>query len=306
MAAKNVSKTGRSAARSGRGALGRGLGNLLDTDLDQDEAVSPDGQTGIVEIDITKIRANPDNPRKNFDQSSIEELAQTIEKFGLLQPILVRKIDDSQYVVVSGERRLRACRLLKKNEVPCIIKNLDEQENIEVSLIENIQREQLDPIEEAMVYDALMRDYNMTQEVLSGKVGKNRATIANRVRLLKLPVSVQTAVADGRLTEGQVRPILGLKNEKLQQRLASEILRNQYSARQVEELVKKYGGKPAKAAPKKASAESGESNAVARELSEILQTRVQVKHSGKTGKGSIVIEYFSLDNLDSLLQFFRK
>lgn len=303
MASKNTA--GRS--KKSRGALGRGLGNLLEAAPEKAEEVArAKVEQGIVDIEVGKIRANPENPRKNFDKSSIEELAQTIKEFGLLQPILVRFIDDKQYVVVSGERRLRACRLLKLKTVPCIVKEYDERENIEVSLIENIQREQLDPIEEATVYNSLMRDYSMTQEELSEKVGKNRATIANRVRLLKLPISVQTALADGRVTEGQIRPLLGLKNEALQQRLASDVVKDQLTARQVEELVKKYGGGVKAGGKKKTPNGLKESLSISEELSEILQTRVQVRHSSKSGKGSIVIEYFSLDDLDTLLQFFRR
>lgn len=288
-----------------RGALGRGLGNLLDDEAPVEKRQSEKNRTGVVEIETEKIRANPDNPRKKFDKNSIEELAATVKEFGLLQPILVMP-DGDNYVVISGERRLRACRSLSLKSVPCLIKELNAKENLEVSLIENIQREQLDPIEEANVYKNLLEQYKMTQEALSERVGKNRATIANRVRLLQLPASIQNAVADQRLTEGQVRPLLSIQNKNLMERLAGDILRNEYSARQVEELVRNTNGKKSKTAKVKVKKESSEATALGNELSELFQTRVNIKHHDKSGKGIITIEYFSLENLDHILNTVRK
>ena len=195
--------------------LGRGLGNLLSVDPESEKE-----EQGITEIKIDQIKTNVQNPRKKFDKTSIEELSQTIKEHGLLQPILVLKEKD-HYVVVSGERRLRACRLLNFEKVPCVVKELSERQSLEVSLIENIQREQLDAIEEANVYKTLLDEYSLTQEELSGRVGKNRATIANRVRLLRLPWEIQTAMADGRLTEGQIRPLLSIKNKTQLEEMAT-------------------------------------------------------------------------------------
>ena len=293
------------AGKKRRGALGRGLGNLLDDEPIKEAASVDINRIGVIEIEIEKIRANPDNPRKKFDKTSIEELAATIKEFGLLQPILVMP-DGDNFVVISGERRLRACRSLKLKSVPCLVKELDQKENLEVSLIENIQREQLDPIEEANVYKNLMEQHGMTQEALSGRVGRNRATIANRVRLLQLPPAIQNAVADNRLTEGQVRPLLSIRSKELIERLAREIYNNQYSARQVEELVRNANGKKPKAAKGKVKKESSETTALVNELSEIFQTRVKMNHNEKSRKGVISIEYFSLENLEHILNIVRQ
>ncbi len=278
-----------------RKPLGRGLGNLLEN---TPEAKVARQKEGIVDIPIEKIKANPDNPRKKFDKSAIDELAQTIEKHGLLQPILVQKEGDG-YLVISGERRLRACRQLKLKTIPCIVKEYDRQTTLEVSLIENIQREQLDPIEEAMVYRNLLESFGMTQEELSAKVGKNRATIANRIRLLQLPDALQTALADGRLTEGQLRPLLSLKSEVLQLKLLREIEKESLNARQIEELVRRYKREPS--TPKKKSARGNAViNAEARQLEEVLGVRVKIVHNEKSHNGKIVIEYFNLDDFERL------
>lgn len=289
-----------------KAGLGRGLGNLLDTNFEDStrsrKNTTPDqnnDQQGVIEIATDIIRTNPDNPRKNFERTSIDELALTIKEFGLLQPILVLKTED-HYTVISGERRLRACRQLKMDKVPCIVKSLKSQEILEVSLIENIQREQLNAIEEGVVYKELLEKYELTQEKLSERVGKNRATIANRIRLLQLPLSIQTAIADQRVTEGQVRPLLTLTNEAVVQKLANDILVHQLSARQVEEMVKKYKGPGSKSKPPKK--ESPEINALKNDLMEIFKTRVSFKHNPKNGSGSIIIDYFSLAECDNIIQ----
>jgi len=292
-----------------KAGLGRGLGNLLDTDFEDslnkkknksfDQNQEALHLQGVVEIATDIIRTNSNNPRKTFERTSIDELAQTIKEFGLLQPILVLKTED-HYTVISGERRLRACRQLKMDKVPCIVKKLETQEILEVSLIENIQREQLNSIEEGVVYKDLLEKYNLTQEKLSERVGKNRATIANRIRLLQLPLSLQTAIADQRVTEGQVRPLLTLTNETLIQKLANDIIRNQLSARQVEELVKKYKGQGLK--PKTVKKVIPEITAIKNDLMEIFQTRVNIKHNPKNGNGSITIDYFSLGECDNIVK----
>jgi len=285
--------------------LGRGLGNLLDA-VDDTEETRQRGEGDVIEIPLEKIRTNPDNPRKNFDKAAIEELAQTIDNFGLLQPVLVRK-DGDGYMVISGERRLRACRFLKKNIVPCILKEISSQENLEIALIENIQREQLNAIEEAVVYKDLIEKYSLTQEKLSERVGKNRTTIANRVRLLQLPEMIQAAVADQRLTEGHVRPLLSVQNESLKLRLYDQILQRKLSAREVEELVRTQTGKKQGSGKKEGKGEktTAEIKALQDELSEILKTRVSINHS-RSGKGKLVIDYFDLDTCNQIVDIFRK
>lgn len=291
-------KTSASGSTSSR-ALGRGLANLITA---QEEDFS--AKNGLTEIAIEKIRTNPDNPRKKFDKTAIDELALTIQEHGLLQPIIVEKKGSGEnlyYVVVSGERRLRACRSLKMKTILTIIKDLEQQESLEISLIENIQREQLDAIEEAMVYKKLMQQYSLTQEELSAKVGKNRVTIANRVRLLQLPENIQVAIADGRISEGQARPLLGIKNQSLQEKLAEEILQKGFNARQIEELIRtQKGGKRKSSRPSKAM--SSETLQMQKKLEGYFSTRVSLQHNSKNGGGKISIEYFDLDDLERILK----
>ncbi len=275
--------------------LGRGLGNLLS--VEPDIKSQKDAQ-GIVDIDITKIKTNEQNPRKNFDTVSIKELSQTIKEHGLLQPILVLS-KKNYYSVISGERRLRACRLLNLKTVPCVIKKYSGQQILEVSLIENIQREQLDVIEEARVYKNLLEQYSLTQEELSARVGKNRTTIANRVRLLQLPWELQTAIADHRLTEGQVRPLLSLKNDIHLKKIANLVLSKNLSARQVEGLMRDQ-----KKTTKNNKTQKTDPNIVSLQdsLQETLGLRVNIRHNQQEGKGKITLEYFTLDDLDRIIK----
>lgn len=275
--------------------LGRGLGNLLDTDK-----VQTGTNENLKTLPVKTIKPNPYNPRKRFDKESIDELAATIRQHGLLQPILVQKTQD-HYTVISGERRLRAVKKLNLDEIPVIIKNITEQENLEISLIENIQREHLDVIEEANVYASLMDSYQLTQDELAERVGKKRSTIANRIRLLKLPNETQMKLADGSLTEGQVRPLLSLKNAKTIKELSNQIIQKKLSAREVESLVKNLSMKNSEK-PKAASRKDPETLDIERKLENYLNTRVQILHNNKNHKGKITIEYFSIDEMESILK----
>lgn len=277
-----------------RKPLGKGLGNLLTAEPKDKQAA------GIVEIPTEKIMTNPENPRKNFQKLAIDQLAATIKTYGLLQPILVMK-QASGYRVVSGERRLRACRQLGLKSIPCIVKKYEKKIVLEVALIENIQREQLDPIEEANVYKSLINLNGINQEELAAKVGKNRATIANRMRLLQLPEALQAAIADRRISEGQARPLLGISSEAVQIKLLREIENNNFTARQVEDLVKRQKGKPKSKAKKTAPSEVRN---VENLLQEKLQIRARLLHDEKKGNGRLILEYFSLEDLDRILQSF--
>jgi len=276
--------------------LGRGLSNLLDS------AALGEAGDRVQQIDIGLIRPNPENPRKKFDRTAIEELAQTIKQHGLLQPILVQKTGEG-YTVISGERRLRSLMSLGHPKVPCIVKELDRKNKLEVSLIENIQREELDAIEEAGVYKKLIADFSMTQEDVADRVGKNRVTITNRLRLLNLPDVVQAAIADGRLTEGQARPLLSVKNADLQLKLFKEITTgNGLNARQIEDRARalsqpKEDKKSAK--PKKIDANI---RAVAQKLEEQLGMRTRIKYNPQKKSGSLNVDFFSLDDLEKLLK----
>ncbi|RME90434.1 MAG: ParB/RepB/Spo0J family partition protein [Candidatus Hydrogenedentota bacterium] len=281
-------------AKAKKRALGRGLSNLIEVTPEQEAA-------GVQEIPIEKIRVNPDNPRKKFDTVSIKELAATIREHGLLQPILVQPIENG-YMVISGERRLRACRELKLKTVPCLVKEVDKKTKLEISLIENIQREQLDAIEEATVYKTLLTEYKLTQSEIADRVGKSRSAIANRLRLLTLPEMAQAAIADGRLSEGQVRPVIGIKNPKVQASLVREILSKGLSARQVESLAKKYTGSKVKdSKTKKVKKEDSNIKEMEKKLETLLNTRVSIKHNASKNAGKIVIDYFTLDDFDRIL-----
>ncbi len=275
--------------------LGRGLSNLLDS------SSVPEAGERIQEIDISKIRPNPENPRKKFDRTAIEELAQTIKQHGLLQPILVQKQGES-YVVISGERRLRSLMSLGYPKAPCIVKEFDRKKTLEVSLIENIQREQLDPIEEASVYKSLIADYSMTQEDLAAQVGKNRVTIANRLRLLALPEHIQAAIADGRLTEGQARPLLAVKNAELQMKLFREITENGLNARAIEARARALSNP--KDDKKSAKGKKSDANirAVAQKVEEHTGMRTRINYNPQKKSGSITIDFFSPDDLEKLLK----
>lgn len=276
--------------------LGRGLSNLLD------HTTLPEAGERVQEIDIGLIKPNPENPRKKFDRTAIDELAQTIKEHGLLQPILVQK-KGKAYIVISGERRLRSLLSLGYSKAPCIVKEFDRQKTLEVSLIENIQREQLDAIEEATVYKTLMTDFSLTQEDIAERVGKNRTTVANRLRLLHLPDVVQAALADGRLTEGQARPLLSIKNSELQLKLFKEITTGQgLNAREIEERARKLAHP--KEEKKNQSHKKTDANikALAQKLEEHLDMRTRILYNAQKKNGSVKVDFFSLDDLEKLLK----
>ncbi|MBV6492157.1 MAG: Stage 0 sporulation protein J [Turneriella sp.] len=276
--------------------LGRGLSNLLD------HTALTDAGERIQEIDIALIKPNPENPRKKFDRTAIEELARTIKEHGLLQPILVQKKGDV-YVVISGERRLRSLLSLGYAKAPCVVKEFDRQKTLEVSLIENIQREELDPIEEATVYKKLMADFSLTQEDVAERVGKNRATVANRLRLLHLPELMQAAIADGRLTEGQARPLLAVKNEAVQQKLFKEIVTGQgLNAREIEERVRKISQPKEEKKNTKVTKSDANIRALAQRLEEHIGMRTKIKFNPQKKSGSLTVDFFSLDDLEKLLK----
>lgn len=275
--------------------LGRGLSNLLDS------TATGDAGERIQEIPVDKIKPNPENPRKKFDRTAIDELAQTIKQHGLLQPILVQKQGD-HYMVISGERRLRSLISLGYAKAPCIVKELDRKKTLEVSLIENIQREQLDAIEEAAVYKTLMADFSLTHEELAERVGKNRVTITNRVRLLNLPDAVQAAIADGRLTEGQARPLLSVKNPELQLTLFKEITSGKgLNAREIEAKVRS-ALEPRENKKNKGKKTDANIKAVAQKLEEHLGMRTRIKYNPQKKSGSVTVDFFSLDDLEKLLK----
>ena len=288
-----------------KGGLGKGLGALL---------VENSIDTGIIEVDIMSVEPAKDQPRKVFDPEKLEDLADSIREHGLIQPIVVYKSENG-YTIIAGERRWRAARIAGLLKIPVIIKDATPKKIRELALIENIQREDLNPIEEAQAYRQLVVDYELTQEELAGIVGKkSRSEIANRMRLLNLDEKVQELVINGQLTAGQARPLLALAPEK-QITVANAIVERGLNARQIESLVKQLQ-KPSKAAADGAETvdkaiDEAESNAnvtLSRDI-EYMQNQLRsslgtkVKLDDRGGRGKIVIEYYSKDERERLLEY---
>ena len=289
--------------------LGKGLDSLIPNVVgetkekktivnDKVESTS-DKQETIVKI--TKVEPNREQPRKNFDEDALLELSESIKQFGLLQPILVQDRND-HYEIIAGERRWRAAKLAGLKEVPVIIKNLTEQEIVEIALIENIQREDLNPIEEAQAYKKLLTEFNLKQDEVAERVSKSRTAVTNSMRLLKLCDEVQQMVIDDMISTGHARAILSIEDAEEQYALAQRIFDEKLSVRDVEKLVKNLN-KPTK--PKKAEMTNKELELVYRDLEEKLKQSLGTKvsiHSKGNGAGKIEIEFFSHEDLDRLME----
>ncbi len=270
-------------------AMGRGLDALFESNS-RDES-------GISVLPVSDIEANKNQPRKNFDEKSIEELAESVKIHGIIQPIIVRAAGDGFYVIVAGERRYRAAKLAGLTEVPVIITELSSSEAAEVALVENLQRADLNPIEVAEAYKALTDDFSLTQQQLAERIGKPRSTVANALRLLELPESVKKYVVDGKLTDGHAKVLMGLTDEELIQRAADEIIKNNLNVRAAEALVKRLK------APVKVKVEDPQQKSYDRALSErmfsILGRKVTV-NKGK--KHTLEIAYTDSDDLEALIK----
>ena len=283
----------------------RGLGKGLDT-LISAEAVKPmmKEETGQAEtlVKITKVEPNREQPRKTFDEDTLQELADSIKQFGLLQPILVQDRKD-YYEIIAGERRWRAAKLAGLKEVPVIIRNYTEQEIMEISLIENIQREDLNPIEEAIAYKRLIEEFNLKQDEVAERVSKSRTTITNSMRLLKLCDYVRQMIIDDKLTTGHARALIPIKDEEQQKQIAERIFDEKLSVREVEKIVKGILN-PSKEKPKKEEiAQSIQYiyEDIEKKLEEKLSRKVEISAIGKDGSGKIEIEFYSNDDLDRLI-----
>lgn len=263
-----------------------------------------EAQTGTFMMRITSIEPNRNQPRKDFDEEALNELAESIRKHGVLQPILVRK-SGKRYEIIAGERRWRAAKLAKLKEIPVIIKDFEDGEATEIALIENIQREDLNPVEEAQAYQRLMDSFFLTQEQVAERVGKSRAAVANRVRLLKLDSEVLGYLLEGKLTEGHARALLGLEIKQMQAEAAKEVIERNLTVRETEKLVKRYL-KPAKPQKKE---EFSEADILAYEkLEEELRystgTKVEI-HRSNHNRGKIILDYYSMEELERLADMFR-
>lgn len=274
----------------------RGLGKGLDALFADNSADTTDGS--VVTLGLSEIEPNLGQPRKNFDENALAQLADSIRQYGVLQPLLVRPIAGSGgYQLVAGERRWRAARMAGLSEVPVVIKELDEEQVVAIALIENLQREDLNPVEEAEGYRTLMETYGLTQDEVSQRVGKSRPVIANSLRLLSLPDDVLEMVKDGKLSQGHARTLLGAPDKSSMKRLVMEIITKGLSVRDVEKLVKReQSGEPPSRKP--AAKISVLESEISRCLTEKLGRKVSVV-AGKT-KGVIEIEYYGDDDLKEL------
>ena len=284
-----------------RNALGRGLDSLISMD-----DIQTSGSSAINEIELRLIQPNPDQPRTFFDEESISELATSISELGIIQPLTLRKMANDQYQIISGERRFRAAKLAGLTSVPAYIRTASDAELTEMALIENIQREDLNAIEVALTFKKLIEQYNLTQEKLSQRIGKKRATIANSLRLLKLPAEVQLGLRDKRVDMGHARALLAVENPKLQLKLYNEILKKGLSVRQVEELARVYnetaGEEPVQ---KKTTSISKEYEILKRHLSQSFKTSVQFT-CNKQGKGKISFPFKNEEELEKLITIFDR
>jgi len=284
--------------------LGRGLGALIDT-----EHINTSGSSSISEVKMDLIFANPNQPRSHFDEESLTELASSIRELGVISPITLRKNDDDTYLIIAGERRFRASKLLGLRTIPAYVKTAADEQVMEMALIENIQREDLNAIEIALTFYRLMEEYKLTQERLSERVGKKRTTIANYLRLLRLPAEIQMGIKDKKVDMGHARALLGLNDPAAQLRLYEEIVKNDFTVRKVEELVRLFletgslDTKPKVAAnPVK---ELKEFDELKTQLSRVFGAKVHFT-CNPDGKGKISIPFSTDEELAHIMELFDK
>jgi len=259
----------------------------------------------ILSVPVASIRANPFQPRQDFDEIKLQELADSIRELGLIQPVTVRHIGEERYELISGERRLRACRMTGLEYIPAYIRDVNDDEIIAMALVENIQREQLNPIETALGYKRLLEECSLTQEEVAGRVGKNRTTVTNMLRLLNLPAFIQAALKQNRITIGHARALITVENERVQQQLLDRIIDQDLSVRQVEDAVKHLADR--KKGGQKKNSKKDQKDLELLQLASTLQnkfsTRVHIKR--KSQGGEIKIEYYSDEELERLLSLFE-
>ena len=281
--------------------LGKGLESLLmSTDVSVDDNMDDEKIDGLSRININDIKPNENQPRKTFDLEKIEDLANSIKEHGVIQPLVVRKVENG-YEIVAGERRWRAAREAGLTEVPCVVRELTDEQNMLFAIIENMQREDLNPIEEAEGLQRMITNFGMTQSEISKSVGKSRPYITNSLRLLKLPEEIKDMMVDGSLTTGHGRALITIEDEEKAVEIAKKVVKNGLSVRKIEELAnekKKKSGKPAKRAPK-----SPDVLLVERELKGIFGTKVNLNTAGN--KGVIEIEYYSKEEANQIIEMLK-
>lgn len=288
------------AVKKKYGALGRGLDALIDT-----EDVNTDGSSTINEIDLSLIDVNPNQPRREFDEDALQELADSISEIGIIQPITLRQQSDGRYQIIAGERRWRAAGRAGLKSIPAYIRTVDDENMMEMALVENIQRQDLNSIEIALAYQHLIEQYHLTQERVSDRVGKKRATVANYLRLLKLPAPVQVALQNHQIDAGHARALLALDDPKMQVRLFREIQQKQYSVRQVEQIIKRLqevqpgGGKKSATSYLTPEVEGWQ-----QELGRQLQTDVRITTNARGG-GKVTLSFGNAEELQRLMTLLK-
>lgn len=294
-------------------AAARGLGKGLDTMIPNkiggdaaktDNSKKPEIDKDVVYVKISKVEPNKEQPRKNFDEDALLELSESLKQYGVLQPLLVQDKKD-YYEIIAGERRWRAAKLAGLKEVPVIIKKLTDQEIVEISLIENIQRENLNPIEEALAYKRLLKEFNLKQDEVAERVSKSRTAVTNSMRLLKLDERVQQMVIDELITTGHARTLLAISDNEKQYALAQQIFDEKLSVRETEKLIKKIQN------PQNKTLKNQEDTSMAvfyedmeQKLKNIIGTKVSISHRDNK-KGKIEIEYYSNDELERIVELFQ-
>ena len=289
-------------------AMGRGLGAILSAESKAVQSATDAGAKdlvgNIVEIPIEDIYPNANQPRTHFDEKALQELAESIKVLGIIQPITVRK-DGVKFEIISGERRYRASKMAGLKEIPAYVRLVNDQELLEMALVENIQREDLDAIEVALTYQRLLEDIGLTQEALSQRVGKERSTITNSIRLLKLNPDVQQAIRNGDISAGHGRAILSLENPEDQQALFKQIVNNRLSVRQAEEAAKHFKSPKEISISKEPKTLPNNLRRAEKTLADALALKVEIKSSAKGDKGKIVLNFDNEEELEKILSYFN-
>lgn len=289
-----------------KSALGKGLSALLsnsDTDITSNKDVTGSVAVAgsIANIAIDQIETNPFQPRTDFEETALKELSESIRQQGIIQPITVRKLGYDRYQIISGERRYRASKLAGLEFIPSYVRIANDQAMLEMALVENIQRENLNPIEIGISYKRLIDECNLSQEQLADKVGKDRSTVTNYMRLLKLPPKIQASIRDGQISMGHARAIINVDDVGVQLKIYDEIIINNLSVRKVEELVRLNSVKNGKGGrPGKKASQGFEYKSIQDRLAGFYETKVELKQGAK-GTGKIILSYYSTDDLNRLL-----
>lgn len=289
--------------------LGRGLGALISEANDE----KPAAQASMNEIDINLIDANPWQPRQEFDQEKLDELSASIKSVGLVQPLTLRRMDNGRFQIIAGERRFRAAKMAGLEKVTAYVRDAGDDTMLELALVENIQRADLNPIEEALSYQRLIDECNLTQETMADRVGKKRSTVTNYLRLLRLPAEIQAGLRANLISMGHARAILSLEDEATQIMLYQQTIEYGYSVRRVEELVREYNEKPeepvaddlAKPKPQKQQDQSEQYSSLCNQLSQRFGTKVKFDRN-EAGKGKIVIPFANDDELERIVEMLDK